>query len=93
MSNTPEAVQPLVGNVTTQFVFGKPEDYAVCIEQNRLEQEAMVGYPLVVKGVRQTHTVNEHGHDVYEVFATYEPAPPGAETQAPPETPGAETQA
>lgn len=67
-------MKPLIGDVIAQFTYGRPEDYAEAIEAARLEQEAMVGYPLVTALVRQTHTKNEKGHDVYEVFATFAPA-------------------
>lgn len=76
--------QPLIGDVSAIFKFGKPEDYAVALEAARLEQEQQVGYPLVVKGLRQTHFTEmrtpEGGGtpfsvDVYEVYATFAPAP------------------
>ncbi len=66
----------LGGDVTTQFTFGKPEDFVDSVEDCRLEQEAICGYPLKVKNLRQTHMQDEKGRDVYEVFATFEPAPP-----------------
>lgn len=66
----------LGGDVNTEFKFGKLEDYAASIEVARLEQEMMVGYPLVLKGARQTHMQDDKGRDVYEVFATFAPAGP-----------------
>lgn len=72
----PQDIQPLIGDVTSQFTFGKPEDYTASVEQARLEQEAMVGYALVVRSLRQSHTIDEKGRDIYEVFATFAPAPP-----------------
>ncbi len=71
-----EEIKPLIGDVQTQFKFGKPEDFHTATEAARLEQEAMVGYPLVFKSTRQTHYVDDKGHDVYEVFATFAPRPP-----------------
>lgn len=73
--------KPLIGDVKTQFTFGKEEDFAAAIEAARLEQEAICGYALVVKSTRQTHYQEpaEDGktmRDVYEVFATFAPAPP-----------------
>lgn len=80
------AASLLGGDVSTQFMFGKPEDFVDSVEVCRLEQEAICGYPLKVKNLRQTHMQDEKGRDVYEVFATFEPAPvappvPGDATQ------------
>lgn len=69
MSNT------LGGDVTTQFTFGKPEDYAASIEAARVEQELICGYALVTKALRQSHMIDDKGRDIYEVFATFAPAP------------------
>lgn len=68
----------LGGEVATQFTFGRPEDYAASVEAARVEQEAMCGYALQVKALRQTHMQDEKGRDVYEVFATFGPVPPPA---------------
>ena len=79
----------LGGDVSTNFKFGRPEDYAAATEACRLDQETICGYPLVVKGTRQSHYQDENGRDVYDVFVTFGPAPPAPPadaTQAPPAT-------
>lgn len=68
-----EDTQPLVGEVKSQFTYGDPESYAALVETAREEQEAMCGYPLVVKSTRQVETRDIQGRLVIEVFATFAP--------------------
>lgn len=70
----PEGMKVLGGEVSTQFTFGRPEDFNESIEQARVEQEQICGYALALVGTRQTHMVDDKGRDVYEVFATFAPA-------------------
>jgi hypothetical protein len=65
----------LGGDLKAHFAFGTAEEQAGRLEQARQEQEAMAGYPLVIKNTRQTHYINDKGVDVYEVWATFAPAP------------------
>jgi hypothetical protein len=65
----------LGGDLKAHFAFGTPEEQADRLEQSRLEQEEIAGYPLVIKHTRQTHYIDENGVDVYEVWATFAPAP------------------
>jgi hypothetical protein len=69
-------LQPLVGDVKTQFVVinGDPHDLGPNIEAARAEQEAMVGYPLITANWRHTETRNARGDIEIEVFATFAPA-------------------
>ena len=69
-------LQPLVGDVSTQFVVinGDPFDLGPSIAAARAEQEIMVGYQLVTKSWRHTETRNERGDIEIEVFATFAPA-------------------
>ena len=69
-------LQPLVGDVKSQFecpLDGVDES----VEAARLEQEAMCGYPLVVKSVRAVDVMNTQNQRVYDVYATFAPAPAG----------------
>ncbi len=68
-------IQPLVGDVSSQFLVGKSEAMLERIEVARQEQEAMCGYPLVLKGTRQVEMRDEKDRLVIEVFATFAPAP------------------
>lgn len=70
------STEVLGGDLKAHFVFGSPEEQGAKLEQARQEQEMMAGYPLVIAGVRQTHYVDDKGHDVYEVWATFAPVPP-----------------
>jgi hypothetical protein len=74
-------LQPLVGDVKTQFVVvnGDPHDLGPNIEAARAEQEAMCGYPLVVDSWRHTEMRNERGDIEIEVFATFAPKAQTAE--------------
>lgn len=67
-------MQPLVGDVMSQFILVDPERLAKQIEAVREEQEAMCGYALVLKGTRQTEMIDAHNRRVIEVFATFAPA-------------------
>ena len=58
------------------FAFGSPEEQADKLELARIDQEAMAGYPLIIVGTKQTHYIDQNGKDVYEVWATFKPAPP-----------------
>lgn len=61
--------QPLIGDVTTQLVYAPEscsEEFA--IEAARADQEMMVGYPLVLKGIRRVQV--EKG---FELFVTFSP--------------------
>jgi hypothetical protein len=69
-----EDTQPLVGDVKSQFKYGDPESFNALLETAREEQEAMCGYPLVVKSVRQSEMRDEQNRLVIEVFATFAPA-------------------
>lgn len=69
-----EDTQPLIGNITAQTIFGTTEDYNAKVEAVRVEQEAMVGYPLKLLGTRHVEMVDARGSRVYEVFATFAPA-------------------
>ncbi len=69
-------LQPLVGDVMSQFLVADPEKFAERVEVARQEQEAMVGYPLVVKSIRQTESRDQQNRLVIEVFATFAPATP-----------------
>lgn len=74
-------LQPLVGDVKTQFV-SPPEELHRRIEDARVEQEAMCGYPLVLQGSRTVEMRDDKtGQLVIEVYATFAPAvdaPPAA---------------
>lgn len=69
------STEVLGGDLKAHFVFGSPEEQSTKLEQARLEQEMMAGYALAVSGVRQTHYIDDKGHDVYEVWATFAPTP------------------
>lgn len=58
------------------FAFGSPEEQAGRLEQARVEQEQIAGYALRVAHVRQSHYIDDKGQDIYEVWATFAPAPP-----------------
>jgi hypothetical protein len=68
-------MQPLVGDVMSQFILVDPERLSKQIEAVREEQEAMCGYALVLKGTRQTEMIDANNRRVIEVFATFAPAP------------------
>jgi hypothetical protein len=68
-------IQPLIGDVQSQFLVGKTELMAQSIERAREDQEAMCGYPLVVKSTRMVEMRDEKDQLVIEVFATFAPAP------------------
>lgn len=71
-----ENTQPLVGGETkTLFKYSNADDFAEKCEAARREAEEMVGYPLVMKGQRQTYMKDDQGRDVFEVYATFVPAP------------------
>jgi len=63
----------LGGEVSTQFTYGTPADYAASVEAARLEQQLICGYMLRVISLRQTHTRDDQGRDIYEVFAKFGP--------------------
>lgn len=65
----------LGGDLKAHFAFGSPEEQSAKLEEARLEQEGMAGYPLIVRHVRQTHYIDDKGQDVYEVWAVFAPAP------------------
>jgi hypothetical protein len=69
----PPLAGALGGDVSTVFTYGRLEDYAAAIEDARLEQQAICGFPLRVLRVRQTHTKDIKNNDVYEVFASFGP--------------------
>ena len=68
----------LGGNVTTQFTYRpdqkNPRAFGDAMDAARLEQEAMVGYQLLVLKERSTKTVDAKG-ELIEVFVTFEPHP------------------
>ena len=66
--------QPLIGNVTSQFLLSDIANMQKQIELTRAEQEAMCGYPLKVQGVRTTESIDDKNRRVIEVFATFAPA-------------------
>jgi hypothetical protein len=70
------SAETLGGDVSTQFTFGREEDFAASINAAREEQEAICGYPLMLVKSRQTHMKDVNGNDVYEVYATFGPLPP-----------------
>lgn len=69
-----EDTKPLVGEVSDVVKAIGAETIAASIESARIEQEAICGYGLVVKSTRETHTRDAQGRDIYEIFATFEPA-------------------
>lgn len=71
-----DGLQPLVGDVKSQFVVinGDPHDLGPSIEAARAEQELMCGYSLITKDWRHTSMRNDRGDLEIEVFATFAPA-------------------
>lgn len=67
----------LGGELKAHFAFGSPGEQAEKLELARIDQEAMAGYPLIVRHTRQTHYIDDKGRDVYEVWAVFAPAPKG----------------
>lgn len=65
----------LGGDLKAHFAFGSPEEQSTKLEEARLEQEAMAGYPLMIRHVRQTHYIDDKGQDIYEVWAVFAPVP------------------
>jgi hypothetical protein len=70
-----DETQPLVGDVKSQFLLNDTEHMSRQIEAARLDQEAMCGYPLVLKGTRTHEFLDEKDRRVIEVFATFGPTP------------------
>ena len=71
----------LGGDVSTQFTYGKPEDFADAIAKAKAEQEALCGYKLIVTKVRQADMLDSNGARIVEVFATFSPYPAVTEAQ------------
>lgn len=66
--------KPLIGEVSDVVKAIGVDAIATSIENARLEQELICGYPLVVKSTRETHMRDAQGRDIYEIYATFEPA-------------------
>lgn len=81
----------LGGDVETQFIY-RPDTtgFDTAINAVRADQEAICGYPLMLKKQRSTEMIDADGRYI-EVFVTFMPYPPKAEGHEPPvqETPPA----
>lgn len=68
--------QPLVGDVTVQFVVHDISHMEAQLEVQRALQEDMCGYSLKLKSTRTQDIAHERsGQKMVEVFATFAPAP------------------
>ena len=72
---TDSSSEVLGGDLKAHFAFGSPEEQAAKLEEARVEQEQMAGYPLVIRHTRQTHYIDDKGRDIYEMWAVFAPAP------------------
>ena len=67
--------QVLGGELKAHFAFGSVDEQAAALEACRVEQEMIAGYPLVIASTRQSHYIDDKGKDIYEIWATFKPAP------------------
>lgn len=57
-------------------------DIQTKLEEMRKAVSWEYGKPMVVKAVRHNYTVNDKNQKVWEIWATFEPAPPPPEKSA-----------
>ena len=76
-----EVTKPLVGEIETQFIYRPKEtDLAHARAAVQADQEAMVGYKLIMVKERSMELADGHGPYV-EVFVTFAPVPTVSESQ------------